>query len=347
MTYNDLLDVNKSEERKQRIKFFKENNISIMTTPFGGMSASNNDYEIYVGCMEIYEKTKVNHFEDYKSLRFYLLDSKGDISKKLEKKISYYEGNERIEFTDKRYLKHYQKDIQFVIDTMKFFNMEKIYDKTINYFETELELSEQKWLKFVNDEYSKKKNDKEKEAKKLIKDYNNFSKFNNQKFNEIYESCISSRNIKDNLYTIEELFELYLREDENKTYIVFFIKDDQVCLIGKTTNLLQYTNVKRKQIEFDTISFYEVENEYIEEIYIRLLIEFNIPSNSGAVKISNKKYILLNTAKRVFKEMYRVNLVHIKKALSQYKVDEYILGESLVLDKIQLDNAMKNYMSMR
>lgn len=62
----------------------------------------------------------------------------------------------------------------------------------------------------------------------------------------------------------------------------------------------------------DSICFYAIDDDYIDDIYVKALLEFDVGIGC-AIKHTNKKYITLKSVKRIFKEIYKINLVHIKK----------------------------------
>lgn len=52
ISYHDLLDADKENERKNMVEFFKDNEVLL----YDCMYASDIDYNVFVGCMEIYKK---------------------------------------------------------------------------------------------------------------------------------------------------------------------------------------------------------------------------------------------------------------------------------------------------
>ena len=60
----------------------------------------------------------------------------------------------------------------------------------------------------------------------------------------------------------------------------------------------------------------------------------------------NRKYISLTTVKRVFKELYKLNAIHIRKIIETYDIEKFIIGNSIVLDKINVDEAVRDYLQL-
>lgn len=64
----------------------------------------------------------------------------------------------------------------------------------------------------------------------------------------------------------------------------------------------------------------------------------------GTVKNTNRKYISMTSVKRIFKELYKINLVYIKKIIAKYDVERHFIGDIIVFDKIELDKATRRYL---
>ena len=56
--------------------------------------------------------------------------------------------------------------------------------------------------------------------------------------------------------------------------------------------------------------------------------------------------ISLKSAKRVFKDIYKINLNHIKKIIKEYDLEKFIINDSIILDKIELDKATRDYLDL-
>ena len=146
------------------------------------------------------------------------------------------------------------------------------------------------------------------------------------------------------LLTIWLQIKIYIHLESNKKYIGYLIKNDKIYFVGRTSNLLNYISVKIKEYDADTVTFYPIDNEYIYDIYVKSAIIFDMPN----VQVSNvnRKYISLTTVKRVFKELYKLNAIHIRKIIETYDIEKFIIGNSIVLDKIKLDEAVRDYLQL-
>ena len=60
-----------------------------------------------------------------------------------------------------------------------------------------------------------------------------------------------------------------------------------------------------------------------------------------SINIKSRKYITLTSVKRIFKELYKINLVHIKKIIVNYDLKRFMIGYTMVLDK-----AVKYYLNL-
>lgn len=335
--YDELLDPNKADERAKKIEFLKSHKVILIM----GMYPDDMDCEIFVGCMEIYENTGVNYFYDYKKL---FMDNE---YKTLHKGVRHYTSilfNYLFDKIDIEYLNSYKSELLETIELMKFFGIETLYGVTLDQYIKYYNNAENEWYEMRDEEIKKRKAKAEASIDKMRDNYFNFDDFDNDKFNNIFKECIKDMDMEKNLYTLDEVLNININLAPNKTFIVFLIKNNKVCFIGRSTNLLSYIGAKSKEYDADRVAFYPVDNNYIDDIYIRSLIQFDIPS--GQVRSANRKYISLTSAKRIFKELYRINLTHIKKIISKYDLERFILGDTIVLDKIELDKAVKDYLSL-
>lgn len=335
--YHELLDPDREDERVKQMEFLKDNEVHVMS----GMYGTDLDYEAFVGCMEIYEKTGVNYFYDFADLRVNFQ------YKTIDKGIKHYGrtwDNLNNIFED-GYLERYLKEVSRTLELMEFFNIDELYGTTVEQYKSYYNNAEIEWMELKQDELKKKKESQKNYVDMLEYEYFNFDDFNDNKFNRIYKGCIKDLDMGKNLYSFNDVLNINVQLENNKTFIVFLRKDNKVCFVGKTTNLLTYVGVKNKEYKGDSVAFYPIDNDYIEETYIRALIDFDL-GYSGAVKLANRKYISLTTAKRVFKELYKINLTHIKKVIKKYDIEKFILGDTIVVDKIELDKSVKDYLGL-
>lgn len=149
-----------------------------------------------------------------------------------------------------------------------------------------------------------------------------------------------------NTYTLNKIIDMNINLDKSKIFLVFLRKNNSVCYIDKTVNLISYIGNKNKEYDANSVSFYEIDSEYIDYIYVKSLIYFDMIVYNGVVKSLNRKYISLSMAKRVHKELYRINLTHIKKIIDKYDLERFIIGDTIVLDKIKFDKATRNYLNI-
>lgn len=335
--YHELLDPDRGDNRRKLEEFLKENEVIL----YHGMYPTDLDYEVFVGCMEIYKKIGVNYFYDFADLRVNFQH------KTIDKGIKYYGRSfDNInDVFDDGYLDSYLEEVSRTIKLMEFFSIDNLYGTTIDQYKSYYNNAKTEWIELKQDELKKKKDRNQAYAEILKHEYFNFSDFNNSKFNRIYKGCIKDLDMGKNLYSFNDVLNINVQLENNKTFIVFLRKNNKVCFVGKTINLLNYIGVKNKEYEADSVAFYPVENNYIDEIYVRALIDFDL-GYSGAVKLANRKYISLTTAKRVFKEIYKLNLTHIKKIIKIYDIEKYILGNTIIVDKLELDKAVRNYLNL-
>lgn len=334
--YYELLDPTKEDERERQVEFLKNSEDS----PIWGNLHSDLYYEILVGCMEIYTKTGENYFYDYQNLSTMIQHTT------LDKGIKHYDSSLRqLYIEDISYLDSYRKDVLEVVELMKFFGIESVYDTTIEDYMNYYNNAENEWYEMRYEEIEKRKARSEALVEDIKDIYFNFDNFDNDKFNKIFKECIKDMDMGKNLYTLDEVININVNLGANKTFIVFLRKNDKVCFVGRTTNLLNYIGSKSKEYDADRVAFYPVDNDYIDDIYIRSIIQFDIPT--GQVRNTNRKYISLTSAKRIFKELYKINLTHIKKIIAKYDLERFMIGDVIVLDKIELHKAVKDYLNLK
>lgn len=335
--YEKLLDPNRLDERSKQVEFLKSNKVFLIM----GIYPDDMDHEFFVGCMEIYQSTGVNYFYDYEKLFRY--NQHTVIYKGIKNYGCSYSGFP-IDETDVEYLNSYKNKVAETIEIMKFFGIESIYGTSIEQLIEYYNNAENEWHELICKKLEKRKVKAKASIDKMRNDYFNFDDFDNNKFNNIFKECTKDMDMGKNLYTLDEVINININLDANKTFIVFLRKNDKVCFVGRTTNLLNYIGLKSKEYDADRVAFYPIDNNYIDDIYIRYLIQFDIPS--GQVRNTNRKYISLTSAKRIFKELYKINLVHIKKIISKYDLERFPIGDTVVLDKIELDKAIRDYLSL-
>lgn len=334
LSYHDLLDPDRKNERKNMIKFLKENEVLL----YDSMYPSDIDYEGFVGCMEIYNKIGVNYFYDFLYLR---IDHQ---NMNLGKGIKYY-NNFTKQLFDDDYLNSYLQEVSKTIKLMKFFGIENLYGTTIEqyidyYNNADGDLYEMRQKELHNRKLN------EQESLKQIKDrYFNFDNFNNVKFENIFNECLGNIKMKKNIYTLDEVINMNTSLDDNKTFIVFLIRNNNICFIGRSKDLLNYIGVKNKKYMVDSICFYDIDDDYIDDIYVKALLAFDVGIGC-TIKHTNKKYITLKSVKRIFKEIYKINLVHIKKIISLYNIEIFMIDDVVFVDKIELDRATREYLGL-
>lgn len=335
--YHELLDPDRENDRRKMVEFFKDNEVLI----YHCMGASDIDYEVFVGCMEIYNNTGVNYFYDFSDLRLNFQ------YKTLDKGIKGYSRawDSNRDIFDRNFLNNYLEEVSSTIKLMQFFGIENLYDTSVNQYMEYYNRAETELNEWRIEELEKRKVKDDASFDKMRNSYYNFEAFDNNKFNRIFKECIQDMDMGKNIYILDEVININVNLEDNKTFIVFLRKNDKVCFVGRTTNLLNYIGTKSKEHGADRVAFYPVDNDYIDDIYIKALIEFDV-AVGGTVKNTNRKYISMTSVKRIFKELYKINLVHIKKIIAKYDIERFLIGDIIIFDKIELDKATRDYLNL-
>ena len=132
---------------------------------------------------------------------------------------------------------------------------------------------------------------------------------------------------------------------ENNIFMVYIYKQGELIKIGYTKTLLSYIIENQREIDFDIIYYCSVDEKYLEYIYARSYIYFNLNVTGSIIKNSNPEYTTLNHAKRAYKARYGLNLVSLKKIIKANNLEELQIGDSFILNKSKLHACIREYLT--
>lgn len=348
-TYNELLKYDETSilRRKKEVEFLVDNKTII----FQNMHPDKQDYEIFVGCMEIYKEIGINYFKEYEN--FMLTIGFLNICDGIKGYLEAYEKRYGCKYYDIRNLPYeYRKNVETVIKIMKFFGFEKFNGLNINQYK-ELADRADKDLMELRIEVRKTSDElKAIEDENKVKEYFSFNNFDNKKAESEFKKCVKSIGKTNNSkkvnegridYTLDKSIEDETRLNSDEAFIILFYSNGKIISAGYTEFLISYIGNKSKKLEFDSVSYCIVKKEYYKYVYVKILMYFNLKIPNNTITISNEKFTNLNHAKRIYKILYGLNLRSIKKIIETNNLEQYMLSDSFILDKVELDLAVKKY----
>lgn len=330
----DLTLINE-EERLKQIEFFNtlDNNNSL------GLHLKNEDIEILVDCLNVFQRTGINHFNRYISFMQSVHQSP------LEKGIvNFLEEREQFGFPSIG-LDSFRTEVEQRVSDMRFFGFSQVNGLSIEDYQMLLNHSEQEYNKFIQEKHREGITKEENEIKNLIENYFNFNDFNIDYFEQQFKRCL--KEITNNKYTEKDLLTERIPYNPNSTYLVLFFSNNTPIRIGKTNNLLQWLSTNLKKHQDITFGLCLVEEKYATELLTRFCIHFDTIQRSGnTVLLSNKMYSNLNHSKKVYNHLYGLTLRQLKKIISSNGITQREFGSTIVIKKKDLDTCIKRTLKL-
>lgn len=316
--------------RNKQADFFEKTNM----ISYLGCNGFNVDYKIYTECLEVYVNTGVNYYDDYISLIY---------------KIQVYNLHHGIRDKNPNHFhspcfesyETYKQSLEKCIKLYKFFDITECKDISITVFEELLAYSEEDW------DYYKNKNTMLEDKKnieyinKLNKIYLNFNNFNESKLKQLYLQY-KEYTKPSNRYSVKDLMNMNMELYEGNICLIFGFLDDEIQFVGKTTRIFSYIYNKNKEYQIDNVAIFMVEEEYIEDLYVELIVRGDIKSNSTTINYKCMKYVSYNKAKSYYKAICGFSAWDLKRIMKKYNIGTFKIGESTtILNKIKLHEAVK------
>ena len=322
----------KDTEILRAINFLEQNNIIL----FSDYQGDREDFEYFGLCLEIFKRTGINYFGEYESL-YYRAEK---ISRILNGDTSIFEY--MFEYT----ADDFEDDLELLILKSNFFEIKEI----IGFNVTKLTHNKKQIIALFEEKYKKFEFEKIKSKERKSCEYNQkYFKFMefvnlNEKFEVVFKKLYNELpklkkmiNSEDMILKFSQGFAL----NKNKKYIVFIYKNKKVIEIFKTSNSL---NFKRfDDYNYDYASFLEVEEIYQDDLNVRFKLYFDLFLNQNDVTVNNLIFTRINAAKDVYKFEYGLTLPKIKKVIKENNLELNAKGFDYILNKVELDNAIKKY----
>ena len=348
-TYSDYLkkDNYSIEKRKKHVEFLKRNNILV----FPNFYPQEYDYVIYAACLEIYTNVGENYFEKYSLFRqkYGELNYANGPECYCNSSIYY----EFYGYDISKMVSQYKEDLIAIIENMIFFEISSYNNLSIDKYKELLNNADKDFKILQVEKDIQNKSKKIDDEATIIKEYYSFKEGSFDEMEKMFNQCIAFLNDNPGRYKITKEGESTL-DDINKSiedeielnadekFIVYFYLNDKIVFIGKTTTLIHYIGTKLRSIEFDSVTYMKKNVDDIDYMYTKSLMYFNFEMPSNTIKLNDKHFTTLNIAKKVYKILYKINLRNIKKVIAENDIAVYNSTHVCIIDKIQLDRAIKN-----
>lgn len=331
----DKFLTNSPEEIAKQVEFFQCVDV-IMSKDSVCYNADQNDLDILVRCLNVYQNTGVNYFPRYQEFvntaRF----------SHLEKGIKAFSNA----IVDSRYtLDMFKEDVNQLIEDMEFFNFSKVNGFSKDDYQALSANCEREYEEIIEEYNRTRIKEKESKLKELVGDYFNFDKFDAKVIEQHFKQCVAS--ITEKRYAMDQLSTNMQPTEPNQIYLVFMFSGNTVVRVGKTANVILWAMRYAQEYDQATFGLYLVDKEYVDELRVKLCLYFNpVHFNNVMVEVSNKMYANLNQAKKVYSYLYEITFPQLKKIMSLSGVTQRQIGNIKVVEKAELDQHVRRYLKL-
>lgn len=326
----DYLNPKFNDIRNKQSDFFEKTNmISYLDN-----NAFDIDYKVYSECLEVYVNTDINYYEDYILLKYVIQVYKLHTGIK-DKKPKYFHSPcfETYEI--------YKKALNDCIYLYGFFDIDECCGIPIIIFKELLNNAETDWSFYENKEFQDEKRENKEYINKLNENYLNFNDFNESKLQELYLEY-KEHTKPSNRYSVKDLMEMNIELYEGSICLIFGFLGDKIQFVGRTTRIFNYIYNKNKEYKIDNVAIFMVEESYIEDLYVELIVRGDVKSYSNTINYKCMKYVSYNKAKSYYKAIYDFSAWDLKRIIKKYNVDVFeIGGGTKILNKMKLHEAIK------
>lgn len=323
-----------NESRQMHLQFLLENKPLL----FENYEADENDYLIFLKCMEVYSNTGQNHFERY--TRFVYMMHEEHLEDGIGGFLHSYIG-QYIEDPLNTFKQH---TLDFISD-MKFFEIETVNGKTCDDYITFISEADDIYNTILEVEKATEHINKKIESDKQQERYFNFENLNYDLFEELAPIC-RDRLLSEqhNLHSI--LNTGYDLKDE-ETFLILLFNGNTPFRIGVSKNPLNWLNVHQSEVVNPKFNLLPIHEYLAQELMVKLALYLNIyPNNSSMITIDNKYFCNLNTAKRIYRDLYNLSLRKLKTIISDSGIWTIKLGDSIILEKHELDKVIRRHLNI-
>lgn len=289
------------------------------------------DYGIFWDCMRVYEAYGNNYFGYY---YLFCTGYYGDFTYGLE---AWCESDSPRGYRLDIGYRNNAEDFFELVDVMRFFNVSSYCGIDFSEYENACQ-----WIygleRKVRDNEMRHRNEKRKKTiAERMENYFNFDNYSEEEFEELSRSLIEEQ--KKSI-AINEALALAHSVPQN-TYIVILKKDNNICHIGKTKQLLSYLGMNQKKYEADSAYFEIVDADYIDDLIISMKVLYDVEIDKIRPSKLNRKYATDKRAIFAYNYSEGIPIKVIKSAIQNQELHAVVLANGQVLiDKIALHRAL-------
>ena len=283
------------------------------------------DYEVFWGCMRIYEAKGTDYFPGYALLR---TGAYGSFSEGIS---SWFEDDS---FQSQRPADDVFRE---VVALLRFFCIDSYDGIPFSEFEEREREASRLYQAASAAEQSRRQERARATVEKRIENYFNFGDFSESRFRELSQKALSWQ---EKSLSINEAL-LLAQTAPHQTYIVLFQRDGAVCYIGKTEQPLAYIGARYKSFQADAAYFDAVEEAYADDLVISMKVFYDVELDKICPSLGNRKYATLKQAIFAYKRAEGIPRKTVLSAIKREKLRLVDLGnEQLLLDKLELHRAL-------
>lgn len=284
------------------------------------------DYEIFWGCMRIYEVLGIDYFSNYANLRKGIY---GDFSQGIEVWFNHSSSIMEQRPSTDRFLE--------VVEVLRFFKI-SVYDGIpFSDYEQKAEQAAVLYQAATDKEIQQRQEKCAKTIQQRVDNYFNFGNYSESKFKTLSCDLIFRQ---EKSISINEALALAHSAPHN-TYIVILKKDDIVCHIGKTERPLFYIGTHQKKSNADSAYFEAVDPDYVDDLITSMRILYDIELDKIRPSALNRKYTTIKQATFAYKKSEGISRKSVLSAIKDSKMRTVVLTNGQVLiDKIMLHKAL-------
>lgn len=235
------------------------------------------DYDFFWGCMKLFDTYGINYFDKYMDIvtgRF------GDFSDGLESWLaSFGMSLNGMECFNNQIL-NYHCRLSELIEWLHFFDISYYQGISVLTLEALLKRTPELYREAYSTLSKQYKVRREIKKNSKIDSYYNFKDFSILDFSKYIEKFTKYKG--RNIVTIDDALNI-AKSIPKYPYVVLLLKDNQICFIGKTENLLQYIGSKNKKYMADSVIFEKVDKTYVDDVLLAIKMFFNYPLDGARI----------------------------------------------------------------
>lgn len=286
---------------------------------------NDSDYEIFWGCMRIYEALGINYFSSFADLCKGIY---GDFSQGIE---AWFNHNSIMGLRPSK--DHFLE----VVEILRFFEI-SIYDG-IPFSEYEQKAKEAAALyqEATCREMQRRQEKGAQTIQQRVDNYFNFGDYSESKFSALSRDLIFRQ---EKSISINEALVL-AHSAPNNTYIIIFKKGNTVFHIGKTERPLSYIGTHQKKSNADSAYFEAVDPDYVDDLIVSMRVFYDIELDKIRPSALNRKYTTIKQATFAYKKSEGIPRKSVLSAIKNSKMRTVALDNGQVLiDKIMLHKTL-------